>query len=95
MGTDDDKLLAIQNDLLKRLRVRDEARETAIAKKLWELEQKHEFANAQYLKHFAQVYELLELSGKDTQAKVKLADKMLMLSSLFDGKKTRKHKGSL
>ena len=51
IGIDDDQLLAIQNDLQERLWVRDEARQTAIEKKLQELEQKHEFANAQYLKH--------------------------------------------
>ena len=55
------------------------ARETAVSNKLCELEQKHEFTNAQFLKHFAQVSELLEPTAKDAQAKVKLADKMLML----------------
>ena len=60
LGTEDDQLLAIQNDLCERLKARDEARERAIFKKLHELEWKHEFANAQYLKHFAQVSELLE-----------------------------------
>ena len=90
MGIDDDQLLAIQTDLQERFRVRDKARKTAIAKKLWELGQKHKFANSQYLKHFVQVFELLEPSGKGTQAKVKLADKMLMLSPLFDGEKPEK-----
>ena len=45
---------------VERLKARDEARERAISKKLRELEQKHKFANAQYLKHFAQVSEVLE-----------------------------------
>ena len=39
------------------------------------LEQKHEFTNAEYLKHFAQVSELLEPTAKDAQAKVKPDDK--------------------
>ena len=55
LGIEDDQLLAIQNDLHERLKARDEARERAISKKLCKLEQKHEFANAQCLKHFAQV----------------------------------------
>ena len=38
------------------------------------------------------VSELLEPSGKDTQMKVKPADKMLMLPSSFDGKKPEKAK---
>ena len=95
MGVDDDQLLAIQNDLRVRLKARDKARERAVARKLRELEQKHEFANAQFLKHFAQVSELLAPTVKDAQAKVKPADKMLMLPALFDGKKTRKSKDSL
>ena len=56
------------------------------------MEQKHKFANAQFLKHFAQVSELLEPTVKDAQAKVKPADKMLMLPALFDGKKREKAK---
>ena len=55
MDVDDDQLLTIQDDLQERLKARDEARERAISRKLHELEQKHEFANAQFLKHFAQV----------------------------------------
>ena len=87
LGIEDDQLLAIQNDSHERMKARDEARERAISKKLRELEQKQEFANAQYLKHFAQVSELLEPSAKDTLARVKPADKMLMLPPLFDGEK--------
>ena len=52
MGIDDDQLLAIQNDLRERLKARDKERERAVTRKLCELEQKHEFANAQFLKHF-------------------------------------------
>ena len=58
LGIKDDQLLAIQNNLCERLKARDEVRERAISKNLQELEQKHEFSYAQYLKHFAQVLEL-------------------------------------
>ena len=92
MGIEDDQLLAIQNDLHERLKAREEARERAVSNKLCKLEEKHKFANAQFLKHFAQVSELLEPTAKDTQAKVKLADKMLMLPLLFDSKKPDKAK---
>ena len=92
LGIEDDQLLAIQNDLCERFKASDEARERAISKKLCELEQKHEFANAQYLEHFAQVSELLEPTAKDAPARVKLADKMLMLPPLFDGEKPEKAK---
>ena len=95
LGIEDDQLLAIQHDLHERLKARDEAREQAISKKLHELEQKHEFANAQYLKYFAQVSELLEPTAKDAPARVRLADKMLMLPPLFNGEKPRKQKLSM
>ena len=45
------------------------------SKQLHELEQKHKFANAQYIKHFAQVSELLEPTAKDAPARVKPVDK--------------------
>ena len=92
MGREDDHLLEIQNDLCKRLKARDESREKPVSNKLHELEQKHEFTNAEFLKHFTQVSELLELTAKDAQAKVKPADKMLMLPPLFDGEKSEKAK---
>ena len=92
MGVDDDQLLAIQNDLRERLKARDKARERAVTRKLQELEEKHEFAKAKFLKHFAQVSELLEPTVKDGQAKVKPGDKMIMLPALFDGKKPEKVK---
>ena len=70
----------------------DEARERAIFNKLRELEKKHDFTTTQYLKHFTQVSELLEPTEKDKTARVKPADKMLMLQSLFDGEKPEKVK---
>ena len=79
MGVDDDQLLAIQNDLRERLKARDEAGERAVSRQLHELEQKHEFTNAEFLKHFSQVSESLEPMVKDGQAKAKPADKMLMI----------------
>ena len=52
----------------------------------------NEFANAHFLKHSAQVSKLLEPTAKDAQAKVKPADKMLVLPPLFDGEKPGKAK---
>ena len=87
MGVDDDQLLAMQNDLQERLKARDEARERAVSRKLHELEQKNEF-----LKHFTQVFELLESTVKDGQARIKPADQMLMIPALFDGEHPGKAK---
>ena len=72
------------------MKARDEARVKAISKKLQKLEQKHEFANTQYLKHFAQISKLLEPTVKN--ARVKPADKMLMLPPLFICEKPEKAK---
>ena len=74
------------------MKARDEARERAISNKLCELEKKQNFTNTQYLKHFAQVSELLEPTAREATARVKPADKMLTLPSLFDGKKPEKVK---
>ena len=71
MGTEDEQLLAIQNDLQQRMKARDEVRERAISNKLHELEKKHEFTNTQCLKHFAQVSEVLEPTARDATASVK------------------------
>ena len=92
LGIEDEQLLAIQNDLHQRMKARDEARKRVISNKLHELEKKHDFTNTQYLKHFVQVSELLEPTAKDATARVKPADKMLMLTSLFDGEKSEKAK---
>ena len=83
LGIEDEQLLAIQNDLHQRMKARDEA----ISYKLHELEKKHDFTSTKYLKHFTQVSDLLEPTAKDAAARVKPADKMLMLPSLFDGEK--------
>ena len=44
------------------------------------------------MKHFAQVSELLEPTAKDATARVKPADQVLMLPSLFDGEEPEKAK---
>ena len=58
LGIEDDQLLAIQNDLHKRMKARDEARERAISKMLRELEQKHEFALIWFQQHKADFEDL-------------------------------------
>ena len=92
LGIEDDQLLATQKDLHQRMKTRDEAREREISKKLCKLEQKHDFTNTQYIKHFAEVSELLEPTAKDAPVRVKPADKMLILPQLFDGEKPEKAK---
>ena len=87
---EDKQLLAMPNLLQQRIKARDETKEREISNKLHELEKKHDFANTQYLKHFTQVSELLEPTARDATARVKPADKILMLPSLFDSEKLEK-----
>ena len=52
------------------MKAREEARERELSNKLHESEKKHDFANTQYLKHFAQVSDLLEPTAKDAPARL-------------------------
>ena len=72
-----------QNDLHDRLRAHDEARERAITEWLCEFEQKYDFANSQFLKNFAKVSALLDPDRPGT-FRIKSADKMVMMLTLFD-----------
>ena len=81
----------IQNDLRGRLRAHDGARERAITEWLREFEQKYDFANSLFLKNFAKVSALLDPDRRGT-SRVKSADKMVMMPTLFDGDHPEKAK---
>ena len=81
----------IQNDLCDRLRAHDEGRERAITEWLPEFEQKYDFANSQFLKNFAKVSALLDPDSPGT-SRVKSADKMVMIPTLFDSDHPEKAK---
>ena len=90
-GIDDAQLRLIQNDLCDRLKAHDEARERAIREWLCEFEQKYDFANSQFLKTFAKVSALLD-PGRPGTSRVKSADKMVIMPTLFDGDHPEKAK---
>ena len=90
-GIDDAELQLVQNDLHDILRAQDEARERAITEWLHEFEQKYDFANSQFLKNFAKVLALLDPDRPGT-SRVKSADKMVMMPTLFDGDHPEKAK---
>ena len=86
-GVEEDKLLAIQRTIQQKLRERDVERERNIAKKIQEYEQKYDFINKALLKSVAQIIEMTKSDHPAAAARVKSADKMVMLPPLFDGTK--------
>ena len=90
-GIDDAQLRCIQNNLCDRLRAHDEARERAITEWLREFEQKYDFANSQFLKNFAKISAVLDPNRPGT-SRVKSADKMVMMPTLFNGNHPEKAK---
>ena len=88
-GIDDAQLRLIQNDLCDRLKAQDEARERAIREWLHEFEQKYYFANSLFLENSAKVSALLD-PDRPGMSRVKSADKMVMMPTVFDGDHLRK-----
>ena len=85
-GVEEDQLLAIQKTI-QQLQERDAERERNITKKIQEYEQKYDFINKALLESVAQITEMTKSDHPTAAAMVKLADKMVMLPSLFDGTK--------
>ena len=56
-----------------------------ITERLKQFEQKYDFANSQFLKNFAKTSALLDPDRPST-SRVKSADNMVMMPTLFDGK---------
>ena len=86
-GVDEDWLLAIQKTIQQQLKDRDAERERNITKKTQEYEQKYDFINKALLKSVAQITEMTKPNHPAAASRVKSADKMVMLSPLFDGTK--------
>ena len=86
-GVDEDQLLAIQKTIQQQLKDRDGERERNITKKIQECEQKCDFINKALLESVAQITEMTKSDHPTAAARVKLADKMVMLPPLFDSTK--------
>ena len=85
---DEDQLLAIQKTIQQQLKKeRDAERERNITKKIQEYEQKYDFINKALLESVAQITEMTTSDHPTAAARVKLADKMVMLPLLFDSTK--------
>ena len=86
-GVEEDQLLQIQRTIQQKLKERDAEREKNITKRMKEYEQKYDFINKALLESVAQITEMTKSDHPATAARVKLADKLVMLPPLFDGTK--------
>ena len=69
------------------MKQRDEERERNITKRMKQYEEKYDFINKAQLESVAHVTEMTKTDHPTTAAKVKSADKMVMLPPLFSGSK--------
>ena len=69
------------------MKQRDEEREKNITKRMKQYEEKYDFINKALLESITQKTEMTQTDHPMASAKVKSADKMVMLPPLFDGNK--------
>ena len=69
------------------MKQRDEERERNITKRIKQYEEKYDFINKAQLEGVAHLTEMTKTDHPTAAAKVKSADKMVMLPPLFDGSK--------
>ena len=86
-GIEEDQLLEIQQNIQDKLKQRDEERERNITKRMKQYEEKYDFINKALLESIAHITEMTKNDHPTARAKVKSADKMVMLPPLFDGSK--------
>ena len=86
-GVDEDQLLEIQQNIQDKLKLRDEERERNITKRMKQYKEKYDFINKALLESVAQITEMTQTDHPMAAARVKSADKMVMLLPLFDGSK--------
>ena len=86
-GIEEDQLLEIQQNIQDKLKQRDEERERNITKRMKQYEEKYDFINKSLLESVVHIPEMTKTDHPMAAAKVKSADKMVMLPLLFDGSK--------
>ena len=86
-GIEQDQLLQIQKNIQDKLKQRDEEREKNIIKRMKQYEEKYDFINKAQLESITNITEMTQTDHPMASAKVKSADKMVMLPPLFDGTK--------
>ena len=86
-GIEEDKLLEIHRAFQQKLKERAVEREKNIMKKIQEYEQKYDFINKALLESVVQITEMTKPDHSAALARVKSADKMVMLPLLMGGTK--------
>ena len=90
-GVEEDQLLdiqkTIQEKLKERVKERVKERERNMTKRMKQYEQKYDFINKGLLESVAQITEMTKSDHSAAAARVKLADKMVMLLPILDGSK--------
>ena len=84
---EEDKLLEIHRAFQQKLKERDAEQEKSIMRKIQEYEQKYDFINKALLESVAQIPEMTKPDHSAAPARVKSADKIVMLLPWFDGPK--------
>ena len=86
-GIEEGQLLEIQWNIQDKLKERDEKRERNITKRMKQYKEKYDFINKALLEGVAQITEMTRSDHPTAAARVKSADKMVMLLPLFNGSK--------
>ena len=86
-GIEEDQLLQIQKNIQDKLEQRDEEREKNITERMKQYEEKYDFINKALPENVTHITEMTQADHPMVSAKVKSADKMVMLPLLFDGSK--------
>ena len=86
-GIEEEQLMQIQQNIQDKFKQRDEEREKTITKRMKQYEQKYDFINKALLESITHIIEMTKNDHPMASAKVKSADKMVMLPPLFDGTK--------
>ena len=82
-GVEEDQLLDIQQTIQEKLKKKDEERERNITKRMKQYEEKYDFINKAPLESVAQITEMTKSDHPTAAARVKLADKMVILLTTF------------
>ena len=86
-GIDEDRLRELQNAIQEQLCQRDEERERNITKRVQEFKKTFDFVNSHLLKGVVTMAELTKTDNRQPIGKIKPTDKMVMMTSLFNGTK--------
>ena len=88
-GINEDPLLQIKQNIQDKVKQRDEEREKNITKRMKTYEEKYNFINKALLESVTHITEMTQTDHPMVSAKVKSADKMVMLPPLFEGNKSK------